>query len=1153
MADIFDERASKKRVYKKKAQDIFDERAIKYEEESVSNIPAPLEMSELIEGGPKSAVTNALKNIPAPLAMPELISGGPKGAVEKLLATKQATPGSNLIQGLKASAPGQALGFTPQYPTEEQSMAESLKFKAGALAGDIPAMSLGGTLGGAIAGGLGAGPLGAAIGAGAGAFGLPELIKQISSYVRNPKKEGAIAKIGQIADIPVETAKSALIGAATGGAGRLAPLFKIANTKTGQEAIKSAAELIAMTGAQAAITGDMPSAKDVAENVLLLGAMKAAGAGASKIGKLAGKEPLVKETPEFAPTEVDIFMKRAKEVTPKLVDRVISKIKKEQPYFDVLRDVIGKKHEKLVVDQDKWSKVFEKAELKNKSKFTPEEYEDAMYYAQKTTNPNVDHDSMAKIIKRIPVELRNIMNKDLTEHFKTTLEERNKNPYLKTVIPREEVVAKYLPGLYKNPEKFNSVSKKVRSRDPFTNKKAFLDYNEALREGGLKPRYNNVRKLIQIYDEVVAKEFAAADMLENIHKLEKQQGRRLIVTKNNPREYINALHDGFVPYDDVMLRRVRDAKIPEASKAFQEKFPDINFIENVDNFKDYLKEEVKSGRLKSEYLKNDKNIDTNINEFVKEHGADIEEMKKFLPKTMSKFPTEAPALVAPELSPALRGIFNKDAYKPGNPIATNFWKGYDATADTIRTGRVKMSFFHYVPLAESLAGGIGIKKAFSMKNVMKQGQDLLNDLDFRKTAARSGLIIHKPLERWETSERVTDKMFDTAIKLLPEQVVNKTQKSMFNKGLTKYIDAQKFLFEKFHPRIKSVVWKHYVDGFIDKGINEGKPPTPQQVIKIQKQMADRVNAEFGGQNWEIQRGFNNPEYRKWLRRVIAYPDWTISAIKQAAGVLSGGLKGEQARKYFLRVGLNTMLVHGTLKYLMGGFKKAEPGDKLQIGGVAWSPTKAKEEITDPDPIEWFKFPLPDIPIEIAGIKFNPGREAPTEWKKVGSKLYTHSGKQFLEIKDWYKHPVTTFFNKSNPLLSMVYKQMTGRTPSKDEREGFAVRGKFARGKFQPWDATKSGTSARAVSRAASLASEPIPFSIKSAKLHGVAPFIATGLGAVPISKGATPYKSEPELIKAFEKHDIKRVNRIRRALKDNGYTDKQIKRVVTISRKQAKL
>jgi len=985
----------------------------------------------------------------------------------------RAAPESGFVEGLKESSLGRLLGKPVTRPSLISPRSEKFRFKAGAFAGDIPAMAAGGALG-LLAGG----PVGGAAVGGAGAFMFPELIKQLRSYVDKAPKEGLLEKIGDIADIPLEVGKQGIVGALTGLAGRFAPLLKgspvlakLLKTKAGQEAVKGGAELATMTGAQAALSGEVPSAEDLIDNALLLGAYKAAGAGIGATRRLAGKKPIPRATPETAKAEIAKVKKTAKKLP------FVEKFQKEQKHFDTLREVIGKKNERLVTTQEKWNKAFNKSDAKDK--FTNKQYEDATYYAQKTPNPEVKGDNFKALRERVPESLRKVIDKDLNEHFKTTLKERNKNKYLKKVIPREAVVDRYLPGLYENPEKFNTVSAKVKTKDPFTSQKQFLNYHDALVEGGLKPRFKNIRKIINAYDQIVAKEFAAADMLEEIQKIEKDQGKNLVVAKNegNGKEYAQAQKDGWVPFDDVMLRRLTKTGVVEK-------------------------------------------------------------------------PSSSPALVSPELSNAIRGIFNKNAYKPGNPISKNFWKGYDALADTIRTGRVKLSFFHFVPLTESLAGAVGAKKTFGMRNIMKQGDALLNNIEFKKDAARSGLVTHKPLERWETSNRVANKMVDTAVKLLPEKVTTKAQNSVFNKGLNKYIDSQKFLFEKFHPRIKMVSWKNYVDTAIDQAVSEGKPPSEAQVKQIKNKMADLVNNQFGGQNWEIQRMFNNPEYKNWLRRVIAYPDWTTSAIRQAAGAFSGGLKGQTARRYWLRFGINTLMVHGALKFLNGGFRTAKDGKGF--AGVTWDKKKAERELVSPDPLEWYKFPLPDADFNVAGIKFNPGRTASKEWKEVGERTYTHFGKQALEIKDWFKNPLRTFFTKSNPIISMAWKQGAGSTPSADDRGGFPVRGKFKKGKFRPWDASEKGTGARLVSRAASLAAEPIPFSVRALKQFGPAAFLTTGLGSVPISKGTTKFKSIPALEKAFKKNDIKMVNRIRAALKDNGWTDKQIKLVVNKARRDAK-
>lgn len=990
----------------------------------------------------------------------------------------------SLVEGLKASAIGQLLGFEPMTPTEDASFAKSLAFKAGALGGDIPTMSAGGALGGALAGLLGGGPLGAAIGAGAGAFGMPEFIKQIVSYAKSPsdKKKSMVEKIGAVGDIFLQAGKQALVGGATGGAGRLFPLIKMVpgmnkmlGTKAGREVIKAGAELAAMTGASSAIEGEVPSLKEVAENALLLGGMKGAGAIVGGAKKALGKKALPKATRKTAKAEVAQLKKKALELAPKKVSVVLEKFKKQQPAFDLLREHIGKRNERVVGSQFKWKKIAEKAQAKGE--FTPKQLEEAINYRQKTGNPEVKGDTFEKLKERIPESLRKVVDTDIDSHFRKSMAEINKKPYLKKIKPREGLAETYVTGFYENPEKFQSIQnklpKEVQLRNPFANMKSFLDYNEALTKAGMKPRYKNIFDLMQAYDKTTSKMIAGSDLLTEISKVEKSTGDRIIVNPNEFEAYQEAKQQGYVPFYDPIVK-----------------------------------------------------------EFGRADG------KKWRP-------SDKPALVAPEFADAFQGIFSKQAYSPESP----FWKTYDNVADLVRFGRVKLSFFHYVPLTESAAGALGPKRAFKFKSIAEQGSALRSNEAFMKDAARHGLVIHKPVERYERAKKTGGKLVDTAMKYLPEKVVTKASESLVGKGLKKLAKSQEYLFEQYHPNLKAVTWQDFVGKAIEKSINEGKPPSAKQRIQIKTQMADLVNSMYGGQNWDVQRVFNNPQYRKWLRRAIGYPDWTTSAIRQAAGAFSGGLKGEHSRRYWMKFGVNSLLAHGALQYIFGGMKQTDK-DK-SVSGIRWDPVKAAKTVFSPDPIEWYKFPLPDVPVKIAGKVFNPGREAATEWKKQGSKLYTHFGKQALEIKDWVKHPLRTLFSKSNPLISMIWKQVLDSTPS--DRKSFTARGKWKKGARErmPWDATEPYTPARLVSRMTSVLEDVSPFAMRTLFDKGIAPYVATGLGSVPISKGTTPYKAAPALEKAFKKNDNKMVNRIRAALKDNGYSAKQIKRAVNSARKRA--
>jgi len=460
-----------------------------------------------------------------------------------------------------------------------------------------------------------------------------------------------------------------------------------------------------------------------------------------------------------------------------------------------------------------------------------------------------------------------------------------------------------------------------------------------------------------------------------------------------------------------------------------------------------------------------------------------------------------------------------------------------------------LSFFHYVPLTESSAGALGAKRAFSFKNIANQGVELRSNEAFMKDAAKHGLVVHKPVERYAKAQETGGKLVDAAMKYLPEKAVSKISDNIVSKGIKKLAKAQEYLFEQYHPNLKAVTWQDFVNKAMSKRIAKDGPIPKAEVYKIKTQMADLVNSMYGGQNWDTQRIFNSKNYRQWLRRVIAYPDWTTSAIRQAAGAFSGGLKGQASRKYWLKFGINSLMAHEALKFVFGGMKQSDEKNK-SISGIRWDPVKAAKTVLNPDPIEWYKFPLPDVPVKIAGKVFNPGREAATEKKEVGSKLYSHFGKQALEIKDWAKHPLRTLFSKSNPVISTIWKQVLESTPS--DRESFSVRGKWKGMKRMPWDATEPYTGARIASRLSSLIGDVTPFSMKNLFQYGAGPYVGTIGGSIPISKGTTPYKAAPVLEKAFRNKDIKTVNSIRKALSDNGYSDRQVKSAITRARNAAK-
>jgi len=253
-----------------------------------------------------------------------------------------------------------------------------------------------------------------------------------------------------------------------------------------------------------------------------------------------------------------------------------------------------------------------------------------------------------------------------------------------------------------------------------------------------------------------------------------------------------------------------------------------------------------------------------------------------------------------------------------------------------------------------------------------------------------------------------------------------------------------------------------------------------------------------------------------------------------------GVRGEAARKYWIKYGMYTAASTALNKFVYAGLKQTDPDGS--ISGVRWDLKKAMDSFTKGDPSKWYHVPLPDINLNVAGIKFNPGRD------RKNKKLYMHPGKQALEIGGYFTSPVSTLFGKSSPLIQIALKQLLGVTPY--EGRAFPVRQAYKGGKSVPWDAAERGSKEEYISRGKELFSDALlPFGVRGLIERGVAPTVASYGGTFPISKGISLTKAEPMARKAFKSGDSKMVNRIREALADNGYNNKQIKAMLTRARK----
>jgi hypothetical protein len=281
-----------------------------------------------------------------------------------------------------------------------------------------------------------------------------------------------------------------------------------------------------------------------------------------------------------------------------------------------------------------------------------------------------------------------------------------------------------------------------------------------------------------------------------------------------------------------------------------------------------------------------------------------------------------------------------------------------------------------------------------------------------------------------------------------------------------------------------------------------------------------------------------------LRRVIQFPDWTLSAIRAADVGLpwnSHSYAQKEARRFWLKYGLFLGATHGFMKWFNSGLTQTDP-DK-SITGIRFDPKKAFEGLnpSTQDPKNWYKVPLPDVAVKIAGSEYNAGRD------ENGRRRYMQAMKSALELGGWATHPFDEFFKKSKPIIQAAWKQIFGSTPYGEGN--FPVQSEKKTG-YKAWGGSKPGTLERFQARARELASEFQPFSLGTLKREGMPAFVASGLGAASIGKGLSLTASEEYIEKAITKKNVSALNNIQNVLKDNGYSDKQIKRTVSKVRNQ---
>lgn len=631
-----------------------------------------------------------------------------------------------------------------------------------------------------------------------------------------------------------------------------------------------------------------------------------------------------------------------------------------------------------------------------------------------------------------------------------------------------------------------------------------INPREALEDIYLPGLYQyDPKKFARAYDEV-SKQFKTKNPFSNQKKfmtyMDAFQDRGLKPRYNNIIDLMRA-------YDRIMIKTMGNNELLSEVKKY-EKDNKLDLIVNPNNEKAY-----RSARGKS-YVPFD-------DVFLRRYVSGIDKEGKPVYATSAR-----PAMVHPEFASAFQSIFKKDAFKPGY----DYWKAYDSLNDIIRFGRVAMSPFHYVALMESAVGSKG-PRALNFKKWLDEAKNLKTNEDFMADAADSGLVVG----------RIEGTRFEKADKLLDRVLVD-TEKGSWQKAQNKFKKGMTYLFDEFHPALKLTTWRDLTTEFLNKQLADGNPLSVKEIKQAKRDIAKHVNNIYGGQRWETIRWLNNPQTMKVVRRLIGYPDWTISAARQAAEAFSPGIRGDLSRKYWVKYGIANVVLRNLMKGLYGGLEQTDENESPL--GIRWNSEKAYREFTESDPTQWKSFPLPDIPLKVLGKTFNPGRDSKAR------RLYSHTGKQALEIGNYFTDLPKTLFSKSAPLIQIAGRQFIGGSPS--EGSVFPAQAAFQGGKMVPWGGSEPGSLERLLYRGKDIIEGVLPFAAQNIKQYGVAPLLVTGGGAVPISKGMSLYKAEPLIEKALKAKDTGQLNAIRKTLKDNGYSQRQIKSRISRVRNKLK-
>jgi len=991
-------------------------------------------------------------------------------------------------RGGRSGVSGLLLGYKPDEAPKDENWLEHMAALAGELISDVPGFWAGGKLGALVGGGIGSvipgvGTAGGILGGGAaGAMAFPSLIKHSFQEYRDFVEKGNNLSFGEFLEragrISKETGKSATVGLVTAGMSKFLPFMK---------KIPKFNKLL-----------DTRPGRAVAGTAL-------------EYAGLTGGQALVEGK---LPTAQQMFDNAAQLMMLKLTHGARAKTSE---FFKEL------------------SKPTQKSRTKAFMKMLPKSVQESI----KQRFPDIGKETQQQKFKEI---LRDNLG----------VRERK---------------------IYENQMEVKEALERAQGKSKFTSKQLEEMIYYKQKTGNPFVEGDSLEKLVKRLPKS-AREFVDKDVTNHFAKMAAEWNKHPRTKNMNPREVLREIYmPGLFEYNTKQFNKAWDRvtskfKIknpfskPKQFLTFLEAFREAGLKPRYDNIIDFINSydnriirTISNINLLDDVAKHQKNNPEPliVNSFDGDAYRDAK-LAGYVPmddvflRTYKLEPSskgqvakklwktsDSPALVHPAFAEAFQGVFSKESYRAPTKLGKILEKT-DQLRDIIRFTRVELSPFHYFSLLESQLGSMGFKNPrwYSEGGRLKQNKAIMKDaiehglkLDYRarESGQKATGLLAKGTE-----------LLSKGVEQLPENLATKGAK----KSLRVIEKGTNHLFEEFHPRLKLSTYNHYVNSEIIERINKGEKLSNREVKLIKQDIADLCNNMYGGQNWEYMNFFNSKRNLTGLRRLVGYPDWTMSTIRQALDFTAPGIKGKLSRNAWKRYGVFMVGVHGGLKFFNSGWKQTDDKDK-SIKGLKFDVNKALRGLMTGGP-KWDNFPLPDIDVKIAGQIFNPGRDA------KGKKLVGHFGKQAKEILRHFVDPISSFFSKTNPLIQMATDQIFGGTPRKGGGMWLAEPA-WKYGKSVPWEG-KEGL-AQIPSRVKHLLKGLLPYSTSTLTDKGLAPYVGSLFGAFPVSQAITSYSATPYIEDAIREPNNARskekLESIRSLMKDGGIPQGAInKRINTV-------